>query len=206
MTNNHQINVPLTDEKRRELRDRTDEGMRRRLAAGRSAFHAPFGFRRCSDETFEPMADELRVVRRAHEIFAANNGEGGCAAVEDALRVEGTHLSTRKIARALLDPAYVASQVTVTYRGSLYPLKPVELPVLVPLDLLLADQQRLEKAASQPLKRLRSLALEKWPRLTVRRRALERANDSQQRGNRGGARRRREDESGKDRPSPESSS
>jgi len=196
-----QINAAIAfmaDEERRQLLELKFGAKQRYSKSGRSVSPPPFGFRRRPDKSLEPLADELRVVRRAHEILAENEGEGGLSAIEAALKAEGTPLSAKRLARILRDPAYVTGQVMATYRGSVYPLSAVQLPVPLALDVFEDNQRRLKMTASQR----RTRAADERRRTAERTlRALGLAKDAQQRGNRSESRLQREDEAAEGRPS-----
>ena len=124
-----------TEQERQRICERAYSAVEGRLASGRPVHSRPFGCRLGADGFLEASPDELAVVRRAHELFAENGGEGGSVAVRDGLKAEGKHLPRSELAQILRDPCYVNGQVTVSFGGAVYPMRPVDLPIAVPPEL-----------------------------------------------------------------------
>ena len=147
-----------TEQERQRICERAYSAVEGRLASGRPVHSRPFGFRLGADGFLEASPDELAVVRRAHELFAENGGEGGSVAVRDGLKAEGKHLPRSELAQILRDPCYVNGQVTVSFGGAVYPMRPVDLPIAVPPELFEANQRRAEAFAAPAIRKRRSCA------------------------------------------------
>lgn len=124
------IQTVIADYARRQMLNRTQNGLRATWVAGKLTGRIPFGF--CKDELDYPalVPDKYEVVRRIYEAAAEGAGAGSLRAISEMLRREGHTLSTAQIRRILLSDFYLTGVLTrfSGATGEVHYLRAVEIP------------------------------------------------------------------------------